>query len=227
MNRDELIKQFQKARCKGWEVEDGDFPESILEDFFPDRENLFKALENIAPTDVRYVILGQDPYPSLDPDTHAPQATGIAFAVNKDCSPPQSLGRIMDRIYGKGKGRLPDLSDWIAENKVLLLNASLTVPKKLETGQKVRSVAGKHLRCWEPFIERIICQLEKIRGAEFYAWGLKPESILKKILGGNRYDWCNHPMASSGNRPFKTFEIPGVIPWERVSRARLWGNSAH
>ena len=52
----------------------------------------FRALHGLAPSDVRVVILGQDPY-------HGPgQAQGLAFSVPDDCKRPPSLRNIFNEI---------------------------------------------------------------------------------------------------------------------------------
>ncbi|MCC3262694.1 uracil-DNA glycosylase, partial [Paenibacillus polymyxa] len=84
----------------------------------------FRALQALAPSDVRVVILGQDPY-------HGPgQAQGLAFSVPDDCKRPPSLRNIFNEIardypeLGVPAGN--DLTAW-AEQGVLLLNTALTV----------------------------------------------------------------------------------------------------
>ena len=52
----------------------------------------FRALHGLAPSDVRVVILGQDPY-------HGPgQAQGLAFSVPDDCKRPPSLRNTFTEI---------------------------------------------------------------------------------------------------------------------------------
>ena len=84
----------------------------------------FKALRGLDPTDVRVVIIGQDPY-------HGPgQAQGLAFSVPDDCRRPPSLRNIfkeLARTYPDKPAAVGnDLQCW-AEQGVLLLNTSLTV----------------------------------------------------------------------------------------------------
>ncbi len=82
-----------------------------------------RALSALAPSEVRVVILGQDPY-------HGPgQAQGLAFSVPDDCKCPPSLRNIFKEIgrdYALSGAPGHDLGPWV-EQGVLLLNTSLTV----------------------------------------------------------------------------------------------------
>lgn len=52
----------------------------------------FRALQGLAPSDVRVVILGQDPY-------HGPgQAQGLAFSVPDDCKRPPACATSSTRL---------------------------------------------------------------------------------------------------------------------------------
>lgn len=214
MNREDLFKQFSAARRKGWSVAREDFPEDISDSFFPEKENLFRALEQFSPREVKYLILGQDPYPSTH-GNEEPHATGIAFAVSSNCNDiPKSLRRIMNAIYGEGNGT-PDLCDWINANNILLLNSALTVPQ-LRPNQNVRKVAGRHLREWSKFIRKVICQLmAENNDVVLIAWGCKPKRTMEAILGDeSKFTWAHHPMASKDkNDPdsFKSFWLEPKI----------------
>jgi uracil-DNA glycosylase len=90
---------------------------------FPARENWFAAFNHVAPTNVRAVILGQDPYPT------AGNAMGLAFSVPRGVKVPASLKNIYKTLQND-LGIQPvahgDLSAWAVEG-VLLLNTMLTV----------------------------------------------------------------------------------------------------
>ena len=82
-----------------------------------------RALQHLAPAEVRVLILGQDPY-------HGPgQAEGLAFSVSPGVKIPPSLRNIfkeMQRDLGLPPPPHGSLSAW-TERGVLLLNTSLTV----------------------------------------------------------------------------------------------------
>jgi len=93
----------------------------------PPTHQVFAALA-LEPSNVRVVILGQDPYPN------ASHAMGLAFSVPADTKPlPPSLRNILAELeadLGKSKVSQGNLGPWI-EQGVLLLNRVLTV----ETGK--------------------------------------------------------------------------------------------
>lgn len=88
----------------------------------PARENIFAVL-NLAPEQVKVVILGQDPYPNAN------HANGFAFAVSAATTRlPGSLRNIfkeVDADLGHAHLAEPDLRHWASQG-VLLLNTSLT-----------------------------------------------------------------------------------------------------
>lgn len=211
MTGDELLTQFRQARAKGWRVTKDVLPEFVPEPFFPKREDIFRALECVSPSEVKFLILGQDPY-FVSTEHGEPAATGIAFAVNDSYLPrPTSLTRIMTKVYGKGNG-LPSLLDWVEEKGILLLNAALTVPRPDET-RSGRQCAGGHLALWSAFTKAIVTQVKQASpNVQMVAWGCDARDTLCKALGEDwRSDdcsvaWSYHPVASSaGARSFTRF----------------------
>lgn len=90
----------------------------------PAPDNLFKVLRLTAPEDVKVVILGQDPYQDGS-------ATGLAFSIQGTPPPRSSLNKIFVELE-RDIGQRPlqgDLTSW-ANNGVLLLNVTLTVPNE-------------------------------------------------------------------------------------------------
>lgn len=127
---------------------------------YPPQEQVFQALESLDFSEVKVVILGQDPY-------HGEfQANGLSFSVHKGVKFPPSLKNIFKELeddLGIKNLHNGDLSSW-AKQGVLLLNATLTVEA---------SKAGSHQkRGWETFtdvvIERVSTQLEHV---VFILWG--------------------------------------------------------
>ncbi|MEU4014836.1 uracil-DNA glycosylase [Microbacterium sp. NPDC028030] len=92
----------------------------------PDRRQVFRAFELTPLRDVKVVIVGQDPYYTVD------QADGLAFSVGPGMTPPHSLRRVFDslekdsRVHFSRPAHGGDLTAW-ARRGVLLLNTSLTV----------------------------------------------------------------------------------------------------
>lgn len=95
------------------------------ETLYPKESEWFAAMQQTPLSNVKVVILGQDPY-------HGPgQAHGLAFSVPEGISTPPSLRNIFKEIqadvYPKSTYKpRTDLTRW-AHQGVLLLNTSLTV----------------------------------------------------------------------------------------------------
>lgn len=88
----------------------------------PNYENIMRALK-FPISDIRVVIFGQDPYPTLG------YAQGLAFSVGADISPlPATLKNIFKELstdYPSSKPENGDLARW-SNQGVLLLNRILT-----------------------------------------------------------------------------------------------------
>lgn len=126
---------------------------------YPEKQNVFNALK-IPPSEVKVVILGQDPY-------HAPgQAHGYCFSVPQGIPLPPSLINIFKELkddLGIDRGNRGDLTGW-AQQGVMLLNAVLTVRK----GQP-----GSHAnKGWEIFTDHVIKTVQRHSdNVIFVLWG--------------------------------------------------------
>ena len=118
-----------------------------------------RALRLVAPTDVKVVILGQDPYPRPG------HADGLAFSAGH--GKPHSLQRIFGVLAADRPGWVPPpvwcLDAWAAQG-VLLLNPVLTV----EIGR-----AGSHMACgWQALTSSLTAMLCRREVAPtFLVWG--------------------------------------------------------
>lgn len=127
---------------------------------FPHSSNWFHALEATPLSQVKVVILGQDPY-------HQPgQAHGLCFSVKPGIAIPPSLMNIYKELKTDLNMTAPNhgyLEFW-ARQGVLLLNAVLTV----EQGQ-ANAHQGKG---WEKFTDRVISLVNDQRdNVVFMLWG--------------------------------------------------------
>ena len=90
---------------------------------YPPAEDIFNALHFTPLSEVKVLILGQDPY-------HEPgQANGLAFSVNPGVKLPPSLRNILTELQADCSVTPPesgDLTAW-ARQGVFLLNSSLSV----------------------------------------------------------------------------------------------------
>lgn len=207
MNQDKLFAQFNDvALSNGWKVQKDLFPESIPSEVFPNPKDIFNVFGEISIHDVRYVIVGQDPYYTTRSDLEgAPHAIGIAFAVDRNCKDiPHSLLNIAKYVYGvdpkSSKPRSHDLANWMSKKGVLLINAALTVPIPI-TGENARNVAGKHVPIWREFTKCIINQIRgRIEDRCFIAWGCDAREILDDVF--RPFSWSYHPSVPSYGEEF-------------------------
>jgi uracil-DNA glycosylase len=127
---------------------------------FPPGKQIFAAFENTPFSEVKVVILGQDPY-------HGPgQANGLCFSVSEGVSKPPSLNNIFKELQSDIGIPVPEsgnLEKW-SKQGVLLLNATLTV----RSGS-----AGSHQnKGWEQFTDAVIRKVsEDLNGVIFLLWG--------------------------------------------------------
>ena len=170
-----------------------------------------RALELTPPTEVRLVILGQDPYHGRG------QAEGLAFSVAPGVTLPPSLRNIfkeLQRDLGTPPPAFPvpggSLVSW-ARQGVLLLNTCLTV----EQGQP-SSHTGKG---WERLTDAVIKTVsEHSEHVVFMLWGSHAQSKRALIDGSRHLVLCaNHPSPLSAMRPPQPF-----IGCGHFSQARVW-----
>ncbi len=127
---------------------------------FPHPKNIFRALDLCSPSNIKVVILGQDPY-------HTPGvADGLAFSTLPTNRIPPSLQNIFKEIESEYEMKInkdPNLTRW-AEQGVLLLNASLSV----RSGE-----ANSHVDFgWHTFTDAIISAISREHEhVVFLLWG--------------------------------------------------------
>ena len=128
-------------------------------EIYPKKEDIFNAFK-IPYSDVKVVILGQDPYHGEG------EAHGYAFSCLKKPIPP-SLKNIYKELYsdlGVEKDMTNgDLTPW-ANQGVMLLNAGLTVEKDKPNSHKDLG--------WNKFTDAVISKLnEREDPVVFILWG--------------------------------------------------------
>ena len=155
----------------------------------------FRALTLTPLSQVRVVILGQDPY-------HGPgQAEGLAFSVAPGVRLPPSLRNIFKELQQRLQVPVPaqgSLVRW-AQQGVLLLNTCLTV----EAGQP-----ASHARWgWEVLTDQLVAAVAKSpRPVVFMLWGAHAQAKkqwIDEFSGSARHLilQANHPSPLSALRP--------------------------
>ena len=179
---------------------------------YPPANDIFNAFEFTPLSNVKAVILGQDPY-------HGPgHAHGLCFSVQPSVEIPPSLVNIYQELHDDLGCRIPNngyLKKW-ADQGVLLLNTVLTV-------QAHR--AGSHRGIgWEEFTDAAIRVLNDIdRPMVFILWG-RPAQMKKPMLTNPNHLILEAPHPSPlsayrgffGSRPFsqtnRFLEEHGIAP---------------
>ena len=162
-------------------------------EYIPAAIDVFAALK-LSPSDVKVVIVGQDPYPNPE------HAMGLAFSVRESVSTlPASLRNIFTELESDLgiKPNNGDLSRWVSQG-VLLLNRALTVkPGEPASHSKIG---------WHEFTEVIISNVAK-SGAIGVLWGNDAQTLAKYFSKDDLFT-APHPSPLSvyrgfyGSKPF-------------------------
>lgn len=159
---------------------------------YPEMQDIFNALKLTSYSEVKAVILGQDPY-------HEPgQAHGLCFSVMPGIAIPPSLSNILkerETDLGMPPPSNGCLESW-AKSGVLLLNAVLTVRKGEANAHR-----GKG---WEQFTDRVIQELNlRQKPMVFILWGANAQAKEPMITNPNHLVLKGaHPSPLSAHRGF-------------------------
>lgn len=187
--------------------------ERSLYTVYPKPTKTFRAFTYFAPKDTRVVVIGQDPYHTVN------TATGLCFEVDKSQKEPPSL----DNIYKEMKTDLNVLphrwGGFHAKQGVLLLNTALTVREHCP---------GSHARYWKDFSKAVVKVLlsnenpivfllwgklaqAAVQTSEFYSPDDSPHKFLcsahpspysvQRFFGNHHFSLCNAFIEKSGFKP--------------------------
>ncbi|WP_216830116.1 uracil-DNA glycosylase [Alkalihalobacterium elongatum] len=182
---------------------------------YPSEHEVFNAFNYTPFSEVKVVILGQDPY-------HGPnQAHGLSFSVNTGEKLPPSLKNIYKELHsdiGCDVSNNGCLIKW-AKQGVLLLNTVLTVRKSEPNSHKGIG--------WERFTDSVIEKLnERDKPIIFIFWGRHAQAKETLIDGQHHYVIKSpHPSPFSANRGFfgsKPFSKVNEILKELGERSIDW-----
>jgi uracil-DNA glycosylase len=208
-----LIEEFEKPYFK-------QLMQSVEEEYqnyvcFPPKELIFSAFNQFDFTDLKVVIIGQDPYHGEG------EANGLCFSVNDSVKIPPSLLNIFkeinldfDTVFLPNSG---NLEHW-AKQGILLLNATLSVRKDLPNSHK-------HLK-WNVFTDAVIAKIsEENENIVFLLWGnfaiqkeklidTKKHLILKSghpsPMSANQGKWFGNKHFSQTNSYLKSIGKPEI-----------------
>ena len=159
---------------------------------YPPYDEIFNAFKLTPLSNVKVVILGQDPYHEEG------QAHGLAFSTPEGRPIPRSLKNIFKEINAEYDYPMPTsgcLEKW-AEQGVFLLNTVLTV----EDGN-----ANSHSKCgWQTFTDNVIGILNRQdQPIVFLLWGKQAEKKKELITNENHLVLItSHPSPFSARRGF-------------------------
>ena len=183
----------------------------------PQLKDVFKAFRLCSFSDLRCVIIGQDPYNNMM--NGVPVATGIAFANNKTTSANSlspSLEVLKESVidYTIPHGSIifdPSFEKW-EEQGVLMLNSALTC---------IVGQAGSHSLLWRPFIKTFLERLSHQRcGLVYLLMGQQAQSFEPYICHtGNHILKTPHPSWYAGQEK----RIPSEI-WKQINNILISQN---
>ena len=139
---------------------------------FPSKKNIFTALNLTCFSEIKVVIIGQDPYHNHN------QAHGLSFSVTNGTKIPPSLNNIfkeMSSDLNTGFPKCGDLS-YLAKQGVLLLNSILTV--------RAHQAGSHRNKGWEQLTDNLIRHIStNKKDVIFILWGSfaqKKEELIEK-----------------------------------------------
>ncbi len=195
----ELMAKVDKAYSEG--------------EVFPPRDEIFSSMELTPLSEVKCVIIGQDPYHDVN------QAHGLAFSVKPGVAVPPSLMNIYKELHDELGLYIPDngyLIKW-AKQGVLMINSVLTV--------KAHEAASHKNFGWQKFTDSLISEVSKKEEPVVYMlWGgfarskaseLKknpkhlvleaphpsPLSVYRGFYGCGHFSKCNEFLKENGLTP--------------------------
>lgn len=189
--RNILSKYLLSSQFK--ELDDFVFQSYQSNQCFPPIQEVFRAFQWCKWDEIKVVIIGQDPYPTIN------NANGLAFSVRENQKLPSSLSNIYreiensyDLLFKLTNGNL----EFWAKQGVLLLNSILTVEE---------NKAGSHQKKgWENFTSYVIQQINhKKSNIVFMLWGGMAQKKCESIDTTQHFVLkSGHPSPLSANRGF-------------------------
>lgn len=179
---------------------------------YPPGKQIFNAFEFTPFTNVKVVIIGQDPY-------HGPgQAHGLSFSVPDGVQPPPSLLNMFKEIQndlGINITKTGNLEKW-ARQGVLLLNASLTVEQAkpmshaqigwhLFTDEVIKKVSAEKehvvFMLWGRFAQNKETLINTSKHLVLKAAHPSPLSAYNGFFGCGHFSKANNWLRQNGEQP--------------------------
>ena len=183
----------------------------------PKHKHIFEAFKYFDLNETKLVLLGQDPYINLQNinGEDVPQAMGLSFSVPNGVKIPPSL----KNIYKEIKNSYPDfeipnhgnLKRWVVEEKILLLNSSLTVKK---------GISNSHQKKWEALTDDVIKYIsDNTNNVVFLLLGNNAKNK-QKFINASKHIIISgiHPSPLSAHRGFFNSNIFKLVNEKLISK---------
>jgi uracil-DNA glycosylase len=178
---------------------------------YPELNDIFNAFNKCPISQVKVVIIGQDPY--INPN----QADGLCFSVNENVSIPPSLKNIFKELHSdlNIKNNVGKLTKW-SEQGVLLLNDTLTVQAGKSNSHygkgwsRFTSAAMKALgdgkkdlvyMLWGSFAQKKAKSVDASRNFILKSVHPSPLSAYRGFFGCRHFSKANEYLISKGKKP--------------------------
>jgi uracil-DNA glycosylase len=152
---------------------------------YPSKANIFRAFSLTSFSNLKGVLLGQDPY-------HNGTATGLAFSANSE-KLPASLFNVFNELeleYDQPITKKANIEGW-AKQGLLMLNCTLTVEK---------GKPNSHLNFgWQFFSDNLLKFLSKKDNLFYFLWGNNAKAKLPLITNASSAIFtASHPSPLAG-----------------------------
>jgi uracil-DNA glycosylase len=205
MNLEEIKqKMFEKLEPSGWDrifksfIFSSEFDDILIKlytlsqenkRFTPPLKHVFRAFEECPYNKLQVVIIGQDPYPTLD------VADGIAFSCSNTNKLQPSLKFILQEVdrtvyHNHVISEELDLKRW-SNQGILMLNTALTV--------EVNKI-GSHYDIWKPFTAYLLDWLNNYNPGLIYVYMGKKAEEWSDLTTNTEYKFfVKHPASAAYN----------------------------
>lgn len=177
--------------------------ESHINNFIilPKFNDIFNTFKFFDLHQTKMVLLGQDPYIRVEciDGKFIPQAMGLSFSVPNGIKIPPSLRNIFKELKNNFNNfEIPNhgnLTRWVSEENILLLNSALTVEK---------GKSNSHQKLWNNITDNVIKFIsDNTKNVVFLLLGNNAKSKIKLINSSKHIIVSGvHPSPLSANRGF-------------------------
>jgi uracil-DNA glycosylase len=181
--------------------------DSKKKNIWPTPDKMFTAFDMVSPSEIKVVIIGQDPY-------HTPgQATGLCFSTPRGKSLQPSLKNIFQELLSDGytvNTKNSDLAMW-ARQGVFLINTALSV---------LEGEAGSHANIWADFTSTLFSYINlNVKKFVVVAWGRPAKNFADTCFKSRPVIYSTHPSPFSAFKPSKTTKaFIGSKPFTAVNK---------